>query len=629
MTESASTEARELEALIRKHQDLYYNGQPEISDAEFDSLWDRLAELDPSSPVLARVGADSQDGFAKARHVMPMGSQAKATNPDEFLKWAAKSGHGTFLAQHKLDGASLELQYARGAFVKAVTRGDGETGDDISANARRMSGFVAELPDYFTGAVRCEVLMSREIHRARHAEKANCRNAANGIMKRKDGIGAEDLDLVAYDALETGRPGFFAREGDKLAWLAAAGFKTVECREFTRAEDIVAYRDTLAAKRPELAYDIDGIVVKGQRIDPTDMARARPEFQIAFKFEPEEAVSRLVGVEWSESGATYTPIGVIEPVSLAGTTVRRANLCNPGLIRDMGLRLGALVAVSKRGEIIPKIERLIELPEGSVPIPQPESCGSCGRALVDEGSSLYCPNPSCPKRARHRLGKWVATLNLMDFGEALLDRLFTSGIAHDISSLYRLDEEALMKVDRMGPVIAKKLVKELKSKRDIELATFVAGFDIDGVGETVARKIVDAGFGSIESLKNARADELSSIPGLGEIMARKFREGFDAVYPEMRSLLDSGAIRVSEAAGGALMGKSFCFTGELRSMRRADAEGLAKSFGATVKSSVTKDLSFLVASDATTGKARKAAEYGVKVIGEDEFLAMVGKGGAS
>jgi DNA ligase (NAD+) len=196
------TDARigELEGLIRRHQDLYYNGQPEISDAEFDELWDELSRLDPGNAVFEAVGADAADGWLKARHLMPMGSQEKASNPEDFLAWCAKVAHPEYIVQYKLDGASLELQYEAGALAKAVTRGDGEVGDDITPNASRMRGVVTRLPVHFSGGIRGEVLMSHAVHSSKYADKANCRNAANGLMKRKDGSGSEDLEVVCYDA---------------------------------------------------------------------------------------------------------------------------------------------------------------------------------------------------------------------------------------------------------------------------------------------------------------------------------------------------------------------------------------------------------------------------------------------
>jgi DNA ligase (NAD+) len=205
----------ELENRIAAYQDAYYNGEAEITDAEFDALWDELKRLAPDSPVITRVGADSADGFPKERHLIPMGSQEKAANPAEFRSWAAKLNLTLFIAQHKLDGASLELQYRNGILVRAVTRGDGTVGDDISANARKMKGVVSNLKTDWTGGIRGEVLMFHEIWRAKYADKANCRNAASGLMRKKDGRGCEDLAFIAYDASASGDDGYFKTEVEK------------------------------------------------------------------------------------------------------------------------------------------------------------------------------------------------------------------------------------------------------------------------------------------------------------------------------------------------------------------------------------------------------------------------------
>ncbi|MEI6876216.1 MAG: DNA ligase (NAD(+)) LigA, partial [Spirochaetota bacterium] len=326
-----------LEAEIRRHQALYYNGEPEIEDADFDSLWDELRSLDPGNSLFSEVGRDLADGWPKASHLIPMGSQDKAANPEDFLSWCAKVAHSEYFVQYKLDGASLELQYRSGSLVRAVTRGDGLVGDDISPNARRMNGVIASLSEPFTGGIRGEVLMTHEIQQRSYSDKANCRNAANGLMKRKDGRGSEDLLVVVYDALASGSSPF-SDEMEKITWLSRIGFHTVEARTFTKAEEVVAYRARVMAERASLPFDIDGLVVKGRVIDLEDLRRARPEKQIAFKFSLEEAISTLIDVEWSESGATFTPIGIIEPVRLAGTTVQRANLCNTNTINDLGLR---------------------------------------------------------------------------------------------------------------------------------------------------------------------------------------------------------------------------------------------------------------------------------------------------
>jgi len=633
----------ELEALVRRHRDLYYNAQPELSDAEYDELEDELRSLDPGNSLLATVGADAADGWPKARHLIPMGSQAKASNPEDFLAWCAKTSHSRYLVQYKLDGASLELQYEEGRLLRAVTRGDGAVGDDITPNASRMRGVLPSLHEPFSGGVRGEVLMTHEVHETKHADKANCRNAANGLMKRKDGQGSEDLLVICYDAAGTvpraGRQGElfgaagaaraspFADEPGKLEWLRRMGFETARMEVFSSGEEVVAYRARVMDQREAIPYDIDGLVVKGVEIDEADLARARPDKQIAFKFSLEEAVSTLRDVEWSESGANYTPIGVIDPVRLAGTTVQRANLCNTNIISGMGLRIGSRVVITKRGEIIPKIEGLVENPPDTRPIAAPSTC-SCGASLVDEGTRLYCPNADCPKKELHRLEKWLAVLDVRDFGSVIVGRLHDSGRVREIADLYGLGAGELAAFDRMGEKLAAKILRNLAAKDEVSLAEFVAGFDIEGIAETLAQKAVDAGFDSLSKLRAATVEELSAIDGFAEITARTVVEGLAALGPEMDRVLATGALRIkSPAAGGPLAGKSFCFTGELRSMKRPEAEALVKALGGTSKSSVTKGLSFLVTNDPGSGsdKNRKAAAYGVSVIGEDEFLRLAGR----
>lgn len=629
----------ELERLIVYHQDRYYNDKPEISDAEFDALWDELSALFPDSPVLGGLGVDAADGFPKARHVLPMGSQAKAADPEGFLAWCAKAGLSEYIVEHKLDGASLELQYEAGRLLRAVTRGDGSVGDDITQNARQMAGVPAVLPEPWSGAVRGEVVMSKETHRLYFPDKANCRNAANGLMKRKDGVGVDRLEVVCYDAAPSGlydaRPGAlfmgepeppFDDELTKIAWLRGSGFVTVEALVFYEPFEVVDYRARVMDGRDSLPHDIDGLVVKARSVDIDDMRRARPERQIAFKFPLEEASTTLVAVEWSESGASYTPVGIIEPVRLAGTTVRRASLANASTLRGMGLRIGSRVVVVKRGEIIPKIEGLIENPPDSAEIPVPTTC-SCGAALVDDGVRLYCPNMDCPKKALHRLEKWLSMLDVMEFGVTILRRLFDSGRVRTISDLYGLDAGELSSYERMGEASAAKLVQNLRSRNEPSLAEFVAGFDIEGIGLLSVEKAAAAGFDTIEKLRAAGVEDLAAIDGFGDIMAAALVEGLRALGPAMDAVLATGAIRLRppSGTGGPLSGKSFCFTGELATMKRSRAQALVKSLGGTVKNSVAKGLTYLVTNDPFSGseKNRKANAHGVQIIGEDAFVAMI------
>ncbi len=625
--------ARELEALIRTYSASYYNGEAEISDKEFDDLWDELKKIDPANPVLAEVGGDSTDGFPKAEHIIPMGSQDKAANPGEFLAWAEKIHPSAYVVQYKLDGASLELQYLDGNLSKAVTRGKNKTGDDITANAKRMNGVVSKLDIPFNGGIRGEVIMTHEVWGEKYRDKANCRNAANGIMRRKDGSGCEDLHCICYDASNPNDDYYFTDEIQKIEWLKSRGFTTAGTEEFDNPEDIIKYRETISEKRKELSFDIDGLVVKDKQVNMDDLRKDRPERQIAFKFELETAVSMLSAVEWSESGATYTPIGIIDPpVRLAGTTVQRANLNNPGMIRSMGLKIGSLVTIVKRGEIIPKIEGLASGNEANnndqTEIDMPSVCGTCDTALVDAGTRLYCPNPECKKRLLHRLEKWIDVLEIRELGVKLIRQLYEKGRVHHIEDLYTLTVEELSEYERMAETSAAKVIRHIMSPRVLSLSAFIAGFDFEGIGELVMDKVTDAGFDTLEKLENASVKDLSEVFGLGEITAKTIADGIAEAKSHIDAVLSHNVISIKVPLSEdeqPLKGYSFCFTGELFSMKRSEAEAKVKALGGSAKPSVTKDLSFLVTNDTKSGsgKNKKANELGIPIINENDFLAIL------
>lgn len=628
----------ELQRLIKKYQKSYYNGEGEISDAEFDLLWDELKSLDPENEILHKVGADSGN-FKKIHHVMPMGSQEKAANPEQFLAWAEKHSYSEYLVEYKLDGASLELQFFHGKLIHAVTRGDGSIGDDITPNAKKMNGVPAFLYDSngnlidYTGGVRGEVIMTHEVHRTKFSDKANCRNAANGLMKRKDGEGSENLVLITYDAFATEGVQPFSDEEEKVSWLSACGFNTVPLKICRSANEVIDYRAHVMEIRKSLDYDIDGLVIKERVINHADASRARPDRQIAFKFSLEEAVSVLRQVEWSRNGGTYTPVAVFDEVDLNGTVVKRASLANPDTMRELGVKIGCKVVVVKRGEIIPKIEKAFhEDCETESDVPVPEKCECCGTLLLDEGSRLFCPNKKCPKRMLHQLLKWVQVVDIRDLGETLVSDLFNSGKVSCISDLYKLtvsdltpfflNEESIASDKKsLG---AEKVYISIQNHRSMSLSVFVAGFDIEGIGETTVEKLVSSGYNNLESLLSMSEEQASAVYGFADIMAKIAVEGLAENAEEMRSLAKE-TITITTTEGGKLSGKSFCFTGELKTMKRSDAEMLVKKLGGMAKSSVTKDLSYLVTNDVSSGssKNQKAAKFGIPVIDEEAFLKMI------
>lgn len=633
-----SSRINELVSLIKRYQTSYYNGEGEISDAEFDALWDELKNLDPENEILKKIGTDSGN-FAKLRHVMPMGSQEKAANPEQFLGWASKHVYDEYFVEFKLDGASLELQYEHGKLVHAVTRGDGTIGDDITVNAKKMNGVAAALFDLagnlidYSGGIRGEVIMTHDVHKEKFSDKANCRNAANGLMKRKDGEGCEYLKLIVYDAFSPSGNQPFNDEESKVNWLKSCGFNTVPLKICKSPQEVIEYRSHVMDIRNQLEYDIDGLVIKERQINFQDASRARPDRQIAFKFSLEEAVTILRSVDWSVNGGTYTPVAVFDEVELNGTKVQRASLANPDTMKALGVKIGCKVVVVKRGEIIPKIESVIH--EDALcesPVVFPDKCECCGSKLIDNGSRLYCPNKKCSKRILHQLLKWVQVADIRDLGETLVTQLFEKGKVQSISDLYKLSAEDLTPfflneeslAAEKKSLGAEKVAASIQNHRRMSLAVFVAGFDIEGIGETTVEKLVAAGFNTLNALLNMTVEQASAVYGFAEILAKTAVDGLNENALEMRFLAEN-FVEIVQDSAGKLVGKSFCFTGELHSMKRNDAEALVKANGGTCKSSVTKDLSYLVTNDVSSGssKNQKAVKFGIPVINEEQFFKML------
>ena len=633
-----SSRINELVSLIKRYQTSYYNGEGEISDAEFDALWDELKNLDPENEILKKIGTDSGN-FAKLRHVMPMGSQEKAANPEQFLGWVSKHVYDEYFVEFKLDGASLELQYEHGKLVHAVTRGDGTIGDDITVNAKKMNGVAAALFDLagnlidYSGGIRGEVIMTHDVHKEKFSDKANCRNAANGLMKRKDGEGCEYLKLIVYDAFSPSGNQPFNDEESKINWLKSCGFNTVPLKICKSPQEVIEYRSRVMDIRNQLEYDIDGLVIKERQINFQDASRARPDRQIAFKFSLEEAVTILRCVDWSVNGGTYTPVAVFDEVELNGTKVQRASLANPDTMKALGVKIGCKVVVVKRGEIIPKIESVIH--EDALcesPVVFPDKCECCGSKLIDNGSRLYCPNKKCSKRILHQLLKWVQVADIRDLGETLVTQLFEKGKVQSISDLYKLSAEDLTPfflneeslAAEKKSLGAEKVAASIQNHRKMSLAVFVAGFDIEGIGETTVEKLVAAGFNTLNALLNMTVEQASAVYGFAEILAKTAVDGLNENALEMRFLAEN-FVEIVQDSAGKLVGQSFCFTGELHSMKRNDAEALVKANGGTCKSSVTKDLSYLVTNDVSSGssKNQKAVKFGIPVINEEQFIKML------
>ncbi len=647
---------------IVHHQDLYYNKTPAISDGEFDALWDRLRELDPNHSVLTKLGSD--DGFfPKMAHIMPMGSLEKAANETEFYMWAKSNDAEEYIVQHKLDGASLELQYRDGILHAAVTRGNGIVGDNIFINARKMQGVPIELAVPITCAVRGEVIMTHAVHKKYFRDKANCRNAANGLMKKKDGVGVQHLCVRCYDiwlydeeaskmvfqflrddvsqkkntidevdkSVKNVRENYRFSEEEKLRFLQICEFLVVPYHLCKSDTEVCEHRNAMTETREKLAYDIDGLVVKISYADKDDMLLTRPKGQIAFKFPLEHAVTVLRDVLWSESGHLHTPIAVLEPVRIAGTIVKRANLVHPQHIEDLQLRLGSHVMISKRGEIIPKIEKLIYTPDDTKVIAIPSYCNTCKTELINEGTRVYCPNLACARRLLFRVERWIAVNEIDHWGQLLLRRLvLEEKLIGKLGDIYRLSEKDLASLERIGEPLAKKLYTSLRKNTTIPFEKFLASIGLENVAMLTGEKLVAAGIKNWNSLLATEEDVLATIDGIGPIIARTIFDTVHRLREELEDVLQFVHIfKRSEKESTLLQGMSFCFTGTLihegKTISRKEAHSMVRNAGGDVKTSVTKDLRYLVTEDvqALSVKSKKAKEYGTELLDYQAFLKLL------
>lgn len=613
---------------IKYHQDRYYNGEPEISDDEFDALWDRLRRVDINNPIFSSVGVDNDAFFKKKEHYMPMGSLDKAANPEEFMTWIHNHPSEEYMVQYKLDGASLELQYEKGKLVAAVTRGNGKKGDDILINARNMQGVMKRLSQEISIAIRGEVIMTHKVLQTHFPDKANCRNAANGLMKRKDGKNVNYLQVMCYDLhFLHGENNSNITELQKIHLLQDLGFQVVSYEVFADPSDIIAYREGVIKKRSTLGYDIDGLVVKLPLSEKEDMESLKPDRQIAFKFPLEEAQTKIVDIEWSKSGHLYTPVAILEPVQLAGTVVKRASLVHLDHIKELGANIGAEVLVVKRGEIIPKINKVI-IPSAREEIDMPLECDVCRSKVETTGTRTFCPNVLCRRRLLFRIERWCNMLEIDFLGESILHRLvMEENFINKLGDLYRLNREKLIELDRIGEGLADKLLASIASKTEVPFSTFLAGLGIDGVALLTAEKIENSGISTIEKLFQAKPEELSTIEDIGPIIAQNIVDTVQLLHDEIVDL--SSAVHIVEASPmdiekAILLGKSFCFTGNLEGIPRKDAQQHVKSLGGIVKSSVVRDLDFLVADDvnSTSSKSVQAQALGVVILNRDDFIRM-------
>jgi len=619
---------KELEGLLAEARDAYYNKQPIVPDEVYDAWSDELSELDDLNRILSSVGSPPVSEWAKVTHSNPMGSLNKVNTLEEITDWIQTYAQGeALLVSEKLDGISIQVKYVNGKLAQASTRGDGFIGEDITVNALRMKGVPEKLPKRVTCSFRGEIIL-RKSDFADHFKNdgyANTRNATSGISKRYDGKGCEHLTVLFYKVMSgvsfsTSEEQFKFIESMGLStpWWALSGLWL----GIKTPHDIwVEYQQS---KRDRLDYDIDGLVV-----EVNDLAKQfalgekdlRPVGATAFKFAPITRETVLRGITLQTGGTgRITPVANFDPVNLLGAQVSNASLYNWRYIQTLGLDIGARILVARANDVIPRVVAVVR-GTGTVAAP-PTSCPSCGAEVVQDGEFHVCPNrEACPAQVVGRVSQWITSLNILEWGDTLLEKLTTSGLVKSIPDLYRLTEAQLSGLERMGDTSAAKALKLLRAKKVLPLELVLGSLCIPGIAVTTVKLVMDAGFDTIEKLRAAPLEKLGKIKGIGPVKAEALFKWLRDQGQVVDDLLAVGVV-IQEPVRGKFSGMSFCFTGEMQN-KRGDLEAMAKAQGAEIKSSVTKKLTYLVLSDTSTTKAATAKKYGTKCLSEDEFLALV------
>ncbi len=661
----------QLRELIQHHEDLYYlHEAPELSDAEFDALMHELRALedahpeliDPSSPT-QRVGGRPAEGFPTRRHLAPLLSLDNAYSDDELRQFHERLCRAIgqpvdtpldYVAELKIDGLSIALTYEDGQLARAVTRGDGVEGEDVTPNARVIRAIPLRLrTDPPAGAieVRGEVYLPRPAFARMNVEReeaglpvfANPRNAASGAIRTLDtaAVARRGLRAFCYQVVTPAdAPPVERRHRDQLRRLASWGCPVERHWQVcTGIDAVIAFCATWREARHDLPFDTDGVVVKldDLALRATAGATAKfPRWATAFKFPAEQATTRLIAIKVNvgRTGAV-TPYAVLEPVQLGGTVIQMATLHNEQEVRRRDVRDGDRVVIEKGGDIIPKVIRavVVEGEPRSEPWQMPTHCPFCNSLLVrpDDEVIWRCENASCPARIRRSLLHFASrrAMNIEGLGEAVVDQLVTSGLVTTYADLYRLDADRVAELDRMGAVSAANLIREIDKSRTAELWRVLHGLGIRHVGEGGARALANA-FGSIEALRRATVGELQAVPDIGAVVAESVHtflhepanarliDALAAAGVQMRDERPDGPRRRQPLAG-----QTFVLTGTLEQMTREAATEAIVELGGKVSGSVSRKTAWIVIGADPGSKAEKARSLGVPELDEDGLLTLI------
>ncbi|MDQ6899848.1 MAG: NAD-dependent DNA ligase LigA [Candidatus Dormibacteraeota bacterium] len=647
----------ELRAEIRRHEHLYHVlDRPELTDAQYDALFLELRQLEEQHPDLIqpdsptqRVGGIASEQFGKVRHRSPMLSLQNAFDREEVLAFdrrvRALAGQNLiYVCELKIDGLAMSLTYERGKLVRAATRGDGQVGEEVTANIRTLKSVplalepLAGLPTTFE--VRGEVYfplaafekLNRDMEAAGRQPFMNPRNAAAGSVRQLDPAvtGGRNLQTFMYALDPAGR---CRSQWEVLEGLAAMGLRVNPNRaRFESIEGVIEYHQHWQQHRHELDHEIDGVVVKVDRHDQQQelgfVARS-PRWAVAYKYAAEQQETQVEEIVcYVGRTGVLTPVAHLRPVIVGGVTVRNATLHNEALINQKGVYPGATVVVQRAGDVIPEVVSVREPKPGWK---MPAKCPVCGGEVVREEPYIAhrCINPFCPaqrlERLRHFAGR--GAMDIDGLGLSTLQQLIERKLVQDPSDLYRLQVEQLLQLDRFAPKSAQKLFQRLRGSRDRPLDRFLYALGIPQVGSATA-ELLAREFHTLEGLKDAGEAELIKVEGVGASMAAEIERFFAGAGGELaRRLVDAGVRPrpVAAAPLGPLTGKTFVFTGTLERMSRPEAEELVRHLGGKATGGVSARTDYVVAGEAAGSKLEKAQRLKLQVLDEEAFFALVGR----
>lgn len=651
----------ELRELLAHHSYLYYvEDAPQISDYEYDKLFYELVALEekypefdsPTSPT-KRVGGKALDKFEKVTHAVRMGSLSDVFSYDEVRDFVAKTneklGKATvFSVEPKIDGLSVSLVYENGEFSLGSTRGDGTVGENVSENLKTVRTIPMKTKDALPHLeVRGEVYMPREafaaLNEKREAEGeqlfANPRNAAAGSLRQLDSkvTASRRLDIFVFN-VQAAEGIEFSSHIESLEYLKSQGFHIIDgIRRASSAEEIISAIEEIGAARDNLPYDIDGVVIKADSLAERKLLGeniSTPKWAIAYKFPPEQKQTKLTDIiiQVGRTGV-LTPNARLEPVRLAGTVVSRATLHNIDFIRERDIRIGDTVTLQKAGDIIPEIICVDKSKRNGSEIPyeMPTLCPSCGEPVIrDDEAATRCTNASCPAQLERHITHFAArdAMNIDGMGPAVVRLLIASGLIHDVADIYSLSAGEIEGLDRMGKKSAENLIAAIERSKSAGLDKLIYALGIRQVGEKAAKSLAEA-FPDIELLFSASEEQISAIYDFGDISAHYIVNFF--AHPQTRVLVDelkSRGVKTTyevQKRGNIFEGMTFVLTGTLPTMKRDEASRLIEENGGKVSSSVSAKTSMVLAGEDAGSKLTKAQSLGVRIISEEELLAMLGR----